>query len=215
MALFDGQPVAFAEFTPPDHLDFLYTTGQFARRGLATKLHQQLEKIARDGGAILLRTEASYLSRPVFNRLGYEVTEIEVVERFGEVFRRFIMRKILQPEPPATSALSVCRAAHERSFEIAPKVSAEETVTFRGNDPQNLGWFKGTTNEGIEGYFPLSWFSVDEPLGQATAQRDYDTQELTVKKGEDVATMESESGWTRVMNTEHEIGWIPATCAPA
>ena len=33
----EGEPAAFAEFTPPDHLDFLYTCGRFARRGLALR----------------------------------------------------------------------------------------------------------------------------------------------------------------------------------
>ncbi|GAB5559084.1 MAG: hypothetical protein SynsKO_07310 [Synoicihabitans sp.] len=210
-----GRVVAFAEFTPPDHLDFLYTRGEFAGRGLASQLHHQLEEIARHRGAALLRTEASYLSRPVFKRLGYEVIEIEVVERFGETFRRFIMRKILRPEPPATSALSPCLSSHKCSFEQAPKVTAEEWVIYRESDAKNPGWFKGVTDAGIEGYFPLSWFELDTNASRATALRDYDARELTVEAGELLAVIERESGWVRVLNASEEIGWVPAACVGA
>ena len=40
LAEYQGIPVAFATYTSPNHLDFLYTKGQFAGQGLATQLHQ-------------------------------------------------------------------------------------------------------------------------------------------------------------------------------
>ena len=214
LAEYDGAPVAFAVFTPPDHLDFLYTKGPFAGRGLATQLHHQLEAIAREQNAVMLRTEASYLSRPVFNRLGYEVTEIEDIERFGETFRRFLMRKILRPDPPATRPFAPCRAAHQRSFEVAPNVIAEEEVTFLEYGPNNPGWFKGISHQQIEGYFPSTWFSLDPTTKKAAAQRDYDSIELTVAAGDLVAVIETEANWVRVMDQNSEIGWIPTNCAP-
>lgn len=214
VAEYDGRPVAFAAFTPPDHLDFLYTTGEFAGRGLATKLHEQLEIIARETDATLLRTEASYLSRPVFNRLGYEVFAIEDVVRFGESFRRFLMRKVLRPEPPATQPFAPCRAAHPRSFEVAPTVVAEEEVTFLEFGPNNPGWFKGMSRQKTEGYFPSAWFSIDQTTQKATAQRDYDAIELTVASGDLVAVIEMEADWVRVMDQNSQIGWIPTNCAP-
>lgn len=208
-------PVAFAEFSPPDHLDFLYTSGEFSGRGLATTLHQQLEAIAVQSGAALLRTEASYLSLSVFKRLGYEVVEIEDVVRFGETFRRFNMRKILRPGPPATSVTTACRKDHKRSFESVPRVAAEETVTWQEDDAKNPGWFKDCSTEGTKGYFPRAWFSVDENSRQAVALRDYDASELSVSGGDLVGIIEIESGWVRVMSADRQVGWIPTACAPA
>lgn len=215
LAEFDGTPVAFAVFTSPDHLDFLYTKGQFAGRGLATQLHQQLEAVARDQDAVMLRTEASHLSRPVFTRLGYEVVEIEDVVRFEASFRRFKMRKILRPKPPATSLVLPCRSGHQPSFENAPQVMAEATAVWIEDDTKNPGWFKGKTAEGTEGYFPRAWFHVDEDSGHATALRDYDASELAVAPGEPIGVIETESGWSRVVNATQKIGWVPHHCTTA
>ena len=202
----DGEAAAFAEFTEPDHLDFLYTRGRFARLGLATRLHEHLEQIARQTGATLLRTEASFLSRRAFSKFGYEVCATETVERFNETFTRFLMRKFLAIGPPATTEPSPCLTAHQKSFDVAPAV--QQGVE---DDAKNPGWFKGTTSTGVVGYFPRVWFDVNEAKGQAIAQRDYDASELTVSAGEPVGAIETESGWARVMTQDGEIGWIPNT----
>lgn len=210
----NGTAAAFAEFTAPDHLDFLYTKGAFARRGLATRLHQHLERIALSEGATFLRTEASYLSRPAFAKFGYEVFAFEIVERFGEKFRRFKMRKFLRPGPAATAELLPCRTAYEAAFANPPRVAVDETVQYFGADPKHPGWFKGQTKAGCEGYFPIAWFEVNEATGEATAQRDYDAHELTVEAGARVGVIESEPGWVRVMTEGGEIGWVPVETAP-
>lgn len=210
-----GVAVAFAELTEPDHLDFLYTSGEFAGRGLATKLHEQLETIARDSGSSVLRTEASYLSRPVFNRLGYDVIEIEDVVRFGEAFRRFKMRKILRPGPPSTGPGRRCARAHVPSFDQSPRVLAEEGVTFKCYDKDNPEWFEGTDHHGIFGYFPTSWFSIDVSASSAIAKRDYNATELAVKVGETVHAIETIGLWVNMIGLKGEIGWIRRNCLEA
>ena len=209
----EGEPAAFAEFTPPDHLDFLYTCGRFARRGLAERLHRRLESIARESGASLLRTEASLLSRPAFAKFGYEVLEIEDVERFGETFRRYRMRKLLRAAPPATAPLAACRAGYDAAFANPPKVAAGEVVQLIEKDPNHPGWFKGRTATGESGYFPVAWFAIAG--SDATAMRDYDARELTVRVGDLVGIVEIESSWARVMKPSGEVGWVPAEVAPA
>lgn len=215
MAEVDGEAAAFAEFTGPDHLDFLYTRGRFARLGLATKLHEHLERLAKARGATRLRTEASFLSRPAFSKFGYEVYATETVERFNETFTRFLMRKFLGVGSPATSTPSPCLAAHQKSFDVVPLVQLGDAVTWVEDDSQHPGWFKGTTSDGVVGYFPRTWFEVDEAKGQAVALRDYDASELTVSAGQPVGVIETESGWARVMTLDGEIGWVPRTAVSA
>ncbi len=214
IAAVNGEPAAFAEFTPPDHLDFLYTCGRFARRGLAEKLHDQLESIARESGASLLRTEASRLSRPAFAKFGYEVFEIEDVERFGETLRRYKMRKFLRAAPPATAHLGACRADYTAAFADPPKVGAEEIVQLIEHDPNHPGWFKGRTSADKVGYFPAAWFTITSGESTAMALRDYDAHELTVKAGDPVGIVEIESSWARVMKPSGEMGWVPVEAAP-
>ena len=210
----EGIPVAFAAFTPPDHLDFLYTKGAFAGRGLATQLHQQLEAIARDQKAVMLRTEASYLSRPVFNRLGYEVIEIEDVVRFEEKFRRFKMRKILRAGSPTTGPAQPCLRSHQPSFENSPQVAAEEPVSFLRHDENNPGWFEGVDPRGISGFFPTSWFKIESKSNIAIAQRDYSAAELEVKVADSLSAIESIGPWVRVLDSAGNSGWIRKNCLP-
>ena len=212
VAEYDGTPVAFAAFTPPDHLDFLYTKGQFSGRGLATQLHQQLEDIARKQDAVILRTEASYLSRPVFNRLEYEVVEFEDVVRFEETFRRFKMRKILRAGPPATGPENRCIHPHTPSFKKSPRVAAEERVSFQRHDNDNPGWFKGIDPRGISGYFPTAWFEIDASTHNAIAQRDYDAAELSVQIQDPIYELESIGPWSRVLDQSGKYGWIRRKC---
>ncbi|WP_221032868.1 GNAT family N-acetyltransferase [Actomonas aquatica] len=215
VAEIDGKPAAFAVFTAPDHLDFLYTKGEFARRGLATALHTKLEIIANAKGAPFLRTEASYLSRPVFNRFGYRVTAIERVERFGETFTRFLMRKRLSVGPPATGPAVAVISEHEASFAVTPVVAAEENVTVRRFDENNPGWFSGSDPRGVPGYFPAAWFQIDEIQHRASALRDYAAVELNVGVGDLVHVISTVNNWHLVVTADglHE-GWIPGDCLP-
>ncbi len=211
----EGVIAAFATYTPPDHLDFLYTRGAYARRGFATRLHRRLEAIAHEHGAPWLRTEASYLSRPVFNRFGYRVIEIERVERFGELFTRFKMRKRLSVGPPATGPATAVIKEHEASFAVTPVVAAEEQVAVRHFDENNPGWFSGTDPRGVPGYFPAQWFAIDEAQQRGTAQRDYAATELNVAEGDLVHVIETVSQWHLVVTHDglYE-GWIPVDCLP-
>lgn len=211
----EGVIAAFAVYTPPDHLDFLYTRGAFARQGLATRLHRRLERIAHETGAPWLRTEASYLSRPVFNQLGYRVIQIEKIERYGETFTRFNMRKRLAVGPPATGEATAVLQSHEASFAVNPVCAAEEQVVVRAMDENNPGWFSGSDPRGVPGYFPAPWFNIDLHHHRGVALRDYAAAELNVDEGDLVHVIESVAGWHLVVTEDglHE-GWIPADCLP-
>jgi putative acetyltransferase len=90
-----GRAVAFGQLHPHDHVEFLYCRTSHARRGIASRIHRDLEAVARVTGAVSLRTEASRVSRPFFEALGYRVEEVEQVERCGEILERFRMTTLL------------------------------------------------------------------------------------------------------------------------
>jgi hypothetical protein len=58
-----------------------------------SKIYSALEAHAFARGVLEIRTEASRISRPFFEKQGYAVMGIEHVSRFGLEFERFRMRK--------------------------------------------------------------------------------------------------------------------------
>lgn len=86
---------AFALLDPLDRLSLLYCRGRSSRQGLATVLVQNLEQHARSKGHRRLRTEASQLSRPLLERLGWTVDEEEEILFAGEPFVRWRMSTTL------------------------------------------------------------------------------------------------------------------------
>lgn len=88
-------PVAFATLHPDDHLALLYVLGDHAGRGIAGRLCEDIEKEAARRGVDCLRTDASALSRPVFELRGYRLLDTEQVEIEDLQFTRFIMEKSL------------------------------------------------------------------------------------------------------------------------
>lgn len=82
---------AFALLDPIDRLSLLYCRGRSSRQGRATALLLALEHTARGHGCRRLRTEASQLSRPLLERLGWCVEAEEEVLFAGALFRRWRM----------------------------------------------------------------------------------------------------------------------------
>lgn len=86
---------AFALLDPADRLALLYCRGRSSRKGLATRLVQSLEQQARRLGQTRLRTEASQLSRPLLERLGWVVDGEEEILFAGVPFVRWRMSRSL------------------------------------------------------------------------------------------------------------------------
>lgn len=86
---------AFALLDPIDRLSLLYCRGRSSRQGRATALLAALERMAQARGCRCLRTEASQLSRPLLERLGWSLEAEEEVLFAGELFRRWRMIKQL------------------------------------------------------------------------------------------------------------------------
>jgi len=90
-----GTIEAFALLDPIDRLSLLYCRGRSSRRGLAARLVRALECHAGQRGVPLLRTEASQLSRPLLQRLGWQIEASETVPYAGVLFERWRMIKAL------------------------------------------------------------------------------------------------------------------------
>ncbi|MGO4998363.1 GNAT family N-acetyltransferase [Oceanisphaera sp. W20_SRM_FM3] len=88
-------PVAFATLHPDNHLALLYVLGDHAGRGIAGRLCADIEEEAKRRGVTCLRTDASVLSRPIFEQRGYRLVSQERIEREDIEFIRFIMEKDL------------------------------------------------------------------------------------------------------------------------
>jgi GNAT superfamily N-acetyltransferase len=82
---------AFALLDPPCRLSLLYCRGNASRQGHGRALVQALEAQARAAGCRQLRTEASRLSRPLLERLGWQVEAEERVLFAGVHFGRWRM----------------------------------------------------------------------------------------------------------------------------
>lgn len=91
----DGRVAAFGQLHPTDHLALLYTHPDFARRGLGAMLCRELEQLSREAGAVAITTDASALSRPLFEKRGFQVVHEELVQRGNVTFRRWRMCKRL------------------------------------------------------------------------------------------------------------------------
>jgi putative acetyltransferase len=86
---------AFGQLFPSDHVEMLYVSPAWNRRGLATALIARLEALARDAQAVTLDTDASALARPVFERAGFSLVAQESVRRGSVSLPRFHLCKPL------------------------------------------------------------------------------------------------------------------------
>ncbi|HKQ32403.1 MAG TPA: GNAT family N-acetyltransferase [Thermodesulfobacteriota bacterium] len=88
--------VSFGQLKPVDHIAFLYTLKDYSRRGIASGIYKRLEDHAAMKGAECLTTDASRISKPLFERLGFKL-ECPVVERRrGVDIECFKMKKELR-----------------------------------------------------------------------------------------------------------------------
>lgn len=81
----------FAGLEPDGHVQSLYVRHDRMRQGIASRLLGELLTIATERGMSQLYTEASLLSRAVFERFGFRVEAVERVHRSGVEFERFRM----------------------------------------------------------------------------------------------------------------------------
>lgn len=94
-------PVAFGQLKPIDHIAFLYTIKEYSRMGIATEIYKRLKGHALVKGAQYLTTDASRISKPLFERLGFQLECPVIEKRKGVELECFKMKKTLGMNKPA------------------------------------------------------------------------------------------------------------------
>jgi putative acetyltransferase len=83
------QILGFSGIETNGHICSLYVDPDFCRQGIATQLLKYIINYAEVYNPSFLYAEASFLSKKVFLRLGFQVAEIEYVKYNGVDFKRF------------------------------------------------------------------------------------------------------------------------------
>ncbi|MBQ8599721.1 MAG: GNAT family N-acetyltransferase [Oscillospiraceae bacterium] len=90
VAVENGRIVGFVDMDASGYLDRLYIHKDHQRRGIATALCDQLEKMIR---AVTFTTHASITAKPFFQKRGYEVVKKQQVLRQGIALTNYVMKK--------------------------------------------------------------------------------------------------------------------------
>ena len=91
----NDQPQAFSLRHPSDRVALLYCHPAAQRQGCGQRLLEAIEQRSRAQAIATLRTEASLISKPLFERLGWQVSWREELRIGGVHFKRFRMHKPL------------------------------------------------------------------------------------------------------------------------
>jgi GNAT superfamily N-acetyltransferase len=95
VALLHSSPIGFISLRPDGGVGLAYVHRAFQRRGVASKLYEALENEARLEGFDKLHVEASHAAKPLFERLGYKVTQCNKKIRNGLTLVNWKMTKDL------------------------------------------------------------------------------------------------------------------------
>lgn len=91
VADFEGVIGGFISYTGNGHIEYLFTSPAFSRRGVASRLYEAAVQSLRSKGVNKLTTHASMEARPFFELKGFSIVEEQLVERNGVQLRRFAM----------------------------------------------------------------------------------------------------------------------------
>ena len=91
----DGEPIAFGDLETDGHIDLLYCAPEWAGRGVARQLYEELERVARSAGIQLLFVEASEPAKSFFEKQGFEHTDRNDFTLNGVELHNYRMRKSL------------------------------------------------------------------------------------------------------------------------
>ncbi|NQU48784.1 MAG: GNAT family N-acetyltransferase [Planctomycetes bacterium] len=91
----DGVIVGFITLEDNGHIDWTYTHPDYQRRGIAGRLYQHLEDVARGKGIRRLHVEASYLAKPFFAQRGFSELCKNDTQRHGQTLTNWSMEKHL------------------------------------------------------------------------------------------------------------------------
>lgn len=89
----DDKLIAFGNIGKTGYLDRLYVHPDYLRKGIASKLVEELEEYAKKHGSHVINVTSSITSKLFFESKGYAVIEEQINERRGERLLRYLMEK--------------------------------------------------------------------------------------------------------------------------
>lgn len=89
----DDKLIAFGNIGKTGYLDRLYVHPDHLRKGIASKLVEELEEYAKKHGSHVINVTSSITSKAFFESKGYAVIEEQINERRGERLLRYLMEK--------------------------------------------------------------------------------------------------------------------------
>ncbi|WP_443625746.1 GNAT family N-acetyltransferase [Catenibacterium sp.] len=90
----DDKLIAFGNIGKTGYLDRLYVHPDYLRKGIASKLVEELEEYAKKHGSHVINVTSSITSKAFFESKGYAVIEEQINERRGERVLRYLMENI-------------------------------------------------------------------------------------------------------------------------
>lgn len=91
----DGVVLGFTDLDDDGYIDRLFTLPAAARQGVAAALLADVIDLAQQRSLTRLTTHASRVARPVFERAGFVVDEVERVRRGDAQLERYAMHRQL------------------------------------------------------------------------------------------------------------------------
>jgi putative acetyltransferase len=95
IALVEDQVAGFSDVSAEGHIEMLFVSPHFARRGVARKLLRSLERKAQDLSARQLTADVSATARSVFEASGFHVEPEQHLVVHGAAMTNFHMIKAL------------------------------------------------------------------------------------------------------------------------
>lgn len=89
----DDKLIAFGNIGKTGYLDRLYVHPDYLRKGIASKLVEELEEYAKKHGSHVINVTSSITSKAFFESKGYAVIEEQINEKRGERLLRYLMEK--------------------------------------------------------------------------------------------------------------------------
>ena len=89
----DDKVIAVGHIGKTGYLDRLYVHHDYLRKGIASKLVEELEEYAKKHGSHVINVTSSITSKAFFESKGYAVIEEQNNERRGERLLRYLMEK--------------------------------------------------------------------------------------------------------------------------
>jgi hypothetical protein len=102
---------------------------------------------------------------------------------------------------------------HKPDTDITLHLKTGDFLMWRDRPSLYNGWTWCQASIGKSGWIPKNWLEFDGDTCRLL--KDYDSTELTVKPGDELQEILTESGWLYAVLQDGRRGWVPLDCVSA